>query len=143
MNIDYQPIFCPLFRFIANSKLWSKSKFALNPVTTSTHHPQSWLSKFMIWPIPFTLLSCNLQINLQNYPNYSSNFWMLPHMIFFYFKNVFYQKQCKYAMNIGLAQKRGVLLHFFMGKNYLFISLPMLPSISKITSRPLVTWCCK
>ena len=29
---------------------------------------------------------------------------------FFFFKNLFYQRECKYARNIGVAQSRGALL---------------------------------
>ena len=38
----------------------------------------------------------------------NSGIQTLPSMIFF-FKNIFYQKQCKYAMNIGVAETRGTL----------------------------------
>ena len=37
------------------------------------------------------------------------------------FKNLFYQNQCKYAMNIGGTQIRGALLWFFLGKKCPFI----------------------
>ena len=54
----------------------------------------------------------------------ASSFWCLPSMIFFV-KNLFDQKQCKYARSIGLAQIRGAPLKFFLlGRNallYLFV----------------------
>ena len=30
--------------------------------------------------------------------------------LFFFFKNLFYQRECKYVRNIGVAQSRGALL---------------------------------
>ena len=35
---------------------------------------------------------------------------------FFFFENLFYQKQCKYAMKLGVAQTRGELYSFFNKK---------------------------
>ena len=43
--------------------------------------------------------------------------------IYIYFFKNFYQKQFKYAMNLGVAQIRGVLLQIFIGKKCLFVSL--------------------
>ena len=31
-------------------------------------------------------------------------------LFYFFFKNLFYQRECKYARNIGVAQSRGALL---------------------------------
>ena len=42
----------------------------------------------------------------------------------FFFKKFFYQKPCKYTVNIGVAQIRGAFSSFFIGKKCLFISLP-------------------
>ena len=36
--------------------------------------------------------------------------WTLPLMMLCFQKNLFYQKQCKYTMNIGIAQIRDALL---------------------------------
>ena len=52
---------------------------------------------------------------------------------FIFFKHLFYQEQCKYAMNLGVAQIRGALLQFFNRKSVLSYLCRMLPSISKIT----------
>ena len=52
---------------------------------------------------------------------------------FFFFKNLFLQKQFKYALNIGFAQIRGAFLWIFIGKKCPFTSLQRLPSICKIT----------
>ena len=49
------------------------------------------------------------------------------------FKKFFYQKQCKYAIKIGVAQVRGALLRFSLGKSTLLYLCRILPSISKIT----------
>ena len=37
-----------------------------------------------------------------------SGFQMVP--LIYFFKTMFYHKQCKYAMNIGITQIRGALL---------------------------------
>ena len=39
---------------------------------------------------------------------------MLPLMTFFFFKNLFYQKNCKDAMKIGGGQIRGAFFNFFV-----------------------------
>ena len=41
-----------------------------------------------------------------------------------FFENLFYRKQCKYAMNIGVAQIRGALSQFIVVKKCSFVSLP-------------------
>ena len=47
--------------------------------------------------------------------------WLLDAALndFVFFKNLFYQNQCKYAMKIGVPQIRGALLLFFIGKSAL------------------------
>ena len=52
----------------------------------------------------------------------------------FFFKNLFYQKQCKYAINIRVAQIWGIFYSFFIEKVPFYISTLTLPSISKIAS---------
>ena len=47
-------------------------------------------------------------------PKLHPTFGCCPQFIFF--ENLFHQKQCKYAVNIGMAQIRGALLQFFLGK---------------------------
>ena len=44
----------------------------------------------------------------------------------FFSKYLFYQKQCKYAMNVGIAQVRGL-------KSVLLYLCRTLPSVSKVT----------
>ena len=61
-----------------------------------------------------------------------SSFRMLPSMIKF-FKNLFYKKQCNYAMNIGTALKSKVPSYSFLqGKSVLLYLWQMLPSTSRI-----------
>ena len=43
-------------------------------------------------------------------------------LIYFVFKNLFYQKQCKYAMNIRLTQIRGTFYSFFREKVPFYIT---------------------
>ena len=50
-----------------------------------------------------------------------------------FFKNLFYQNNCKDAMNIGGGQIRGALFDFFVVKKCSFCIFQMLPSVSKIT----------
>ena len=52
-------------------------------------------------------------------------------MIWF-FENLFYQKQCKYAMNMGTV-KSGTAFNIFLVKSAIFYLCWTLPSISKIT----------
>ena len=47
----------------------------------------------------------------------------LPSIIFFFFKYLFNQKQCKYAINIGVAQIRDALLKFILEKKCPLMSL--------------------
>ena len=42
----------------------------------------------------------------------------------FFLKNLFYQKQCKYPMNIGVVQVNVTHIICFIGKKGSFISLP-------------------
>ena len=50
---------------------------------------------------------------------------------FTFFKNLIYQKQCKYAMNIGLLTSKGPFIVFYRESVLLYLC-QMLPSISKI-----------
>ena len=50
-----------------------------------------------------------------------------------FFKNLFYQNNCKEAMNIGGGHIRGVLFNFFVVKKCLFCIFWTLPSVSKTT----------
>ena len=51
-------------------------------------------------------------------------FGCCPQSFIFFFKNLFDEKQSKYAMNIRVAQIRGALLKFLIGKKYYLMSLP-------------------
>ena len=51
-----------------------------------------------------------------------------------FFKNLFYQKNCKEAMNIGGGQIRVPFLTLLQWKSALFCIFQTLPSVSKITS---------
>ena len=44
--------------------------------------------------------------------------------LFIFFETLFYQMQCKYAMNIGVVEIRGGLLQFFIRKMPFCISAP-------------------
>ena len=55
----------------------------------------------------------------------------------FFFKNLFYQKLCKYVLKIGVTQTRGALLQFFAGKKNLSYLCRMLPLIFKMTPEAL------
>ena len=50
-----------------------------------------------------------------------------------FFKNLFYQNNCKEAMNIEGGQIRGAHFNFFVVKKYLSCIFWTLPSVSKIT----------
>ena len=50
-----------------------------------------------------------------------------------FFKNLFYQNNCKEAMNIEGGQIRGAHFNFFAVKKYLSCIFWTLPSVSKIT----------
>ena len=65
-------------------------------------------------------------------PKLHPTFRHYPRWLIF-FKNLSYQKQFKFAINIGFAQIRCSLLQFFLGKSALLYLCWMLPSISKIT----------
>ena len=43
-----------------------------------------------------------------------SGFWVLPPIFFFFFKNLFSQEQCKYAMDIEDAHIRATINRFFL-----------------------------
>ena len=50
-----------------------------------------------------------------------------------FFKNLFYQNNCKDAMNIGGGKIRGALFNFFVVKKCPFCIFRTLPSVSKLT----------
>lgn len=54
-----------------------------------------------------------------------------------FFKNLFYQKLCKYVIKIGVTQIRGALLQFFAGKKNLSYLCQMLPLTFKMTPEAL------
>ena len=60
----------------------------------------------------------------------SCRWWLI------FFKNLFYQNNCKDAMNIGGGQIRGALFNFFVVKKCPFCIFRTLPSVSKI--RPVM-----
>ena len=62
--------------------------------------------------------------------------WLFGHRPrwFIFLKKLFYEKQSKYAMNIGVAVIRSALLKFFYKKSALLYLCQILPSVSKITS---------
>ena len=51
-------------------------------------------------------------------------------MIFF-FENLFYQKQCKFSVNIGVVEFKGVFLELFVVKSGLSFTCRMLPLTSR------------
>ena len=89
-----------------------------------------WLFHQNIWNATQTLLGHNLQWLFQ--AKTESNFRTLPWMTFF-FKNLFYQNNCKEAIKIEGGQIRGALFNYFVVKKCPFCIFQMLPSVSKIT----------
>ena len=52
----------------------------------------------------------------------------------YFFKNLFFQNNCKEAINIGGGQIKGALLNFFFSAEVPFFCIfQILPSVSKIT----------
>ena len=62
----------------------------------------------------------------------SPTFGRCPRWLIF-FKNLFYQNNCKEAMSIGGGQIRSALFNFLQWKSALFCNFWTLPSVSKIT----------
>ena len=94
---------------------------------------QSWILNCPTFEIQFYLpmgLSslicqwvCLLKAVRGNFrPKLCSNFRCCPQW-FIFFTNLFSQRQCKNAVNIGVTQIRVVLLQFFWGEKYPFICL--------------------
>ena len=60
---------------------------------------------------------------------------------FMFFKNLFYQNNCKVTMNIGAGKITGAFLNCFIVKKCSFCIFRMLPPVSKITLAWVKTWC--